>query len=267
MKHLLYLSLLLSHVSWLVSSFVATPRPFSTTSVYTPKRSNYDVSLNMEIDGSVAIVGAAVLVFFGQKINKENTKGLEGATTTSSATDAIAPTVVPDFASSVEESSVDRSISIQDVLATGGTESDGVIEDGDVDEEEEEKDTDDESDIKEEVEDAIESTTELIPEVTSDPEPVKTISRASIATPDIDSAKRAVASTLQGELARKEKLTSSTRSLEFDVTMIDSGPLVEDAVAADVEASSGGSEAKKSAVGVRILKKIAMPWKKFSNLS
>jgi hypothetical protein len=94
--------------------------------------------------------------------------------------------------------------------------------------------------------------------------------------PDISSLKRRVASTLKSEMAMKERLGEEHEEIMQEILMQEPGPqkpipkpkVVEPILAAFLEEEEEIEEkVEKSPVMARIVKKLVMPWKKFSTLS
>lgn len=113
-------------------------------------------------------------------------------------------------------------------------------------------------DVRKVMEDIIEENEKAPKVVKSRPAPVS-------ATPNkLGSLKKQVASTLASEMAMKERLQKNT-SEEKEVAMMEPGPqktIPKPAVITPPE----DPPKKKSALPIRVVKKILMPWKKFSKL-
>lgn len=109
--------------------------------------------------------------------------------------------------------------------------------------------------------------------------PIQSRSRPSAISFDseISSLKRRVASTLKSEMAMQERLGKENEELMQEILMEQPGPqkpilkpkVVEPILAAFLEEEVEEEEEKvtKSSVVARIVKKLVMPWKKFSTLS
>jgi len=90
----------------------------------------------------------------------------------------------------------------------------------------------------------------------------------SFDTPEISSLKRRVASTLKSEMAMKERLGNEHEDMIQEILMQQPGPQKPILKPKVVEPNLAEEEkVKKSPVVVRIVKKMVMPWKKFSTLS
>jgi hypothetical protein len=253
MKYIINLTLILSH-AWLVSSFV-TPKPSLSPPIVvntstskagglqvpgsSQQSRTYDVSMNMDLGidpaASAAIVSAAIIVFAGQKTNEKN------------AEDDVETSTEDDVAVAGEIETK------EDVGAESTAE---AVDEG--------VSTTDDSGIDNTVKSAME---DMIKEYENDPKPAKKSRPTSLQTPDVDAAKKKVASTLAGEMAMKERLTSSSSDLDIDIKIMEPGPQKAIPKPMAVSSPEGESEEKENShAAVRILKKVFMPWRKFSNL-
>jgi len=224
----------------------------------------YDVSLNMEFDpaSSVAIVAGAMAVY---AVQQESVKNAELDTKETSATAKTREVVL-----AIDESEVNADI--PDEIATTPELEPEPKPDPEPEVEStvpEEVDTDaggtsnlEASGIDSTVREAME---DMIEEFEKDPKPIKTSRPVSPLVPDVDAAKKKVASTLESETQKIERLVKNTsRSLDIDVEMMEPGP--QKAIPKPVAVSAPEETPKKSPVVFRVAKKVLFPWKKFSHL-
>ena len=238
------------------SNIVAGLRAPAAFSGPSSKFRGSDVSLNMAFDpeSSAAIVGAAMVVY---AVHQESVKNAELDTKESSE-----PAKTRDVVLAIDESEVDANIpdEIEPEPEPAPVVASPVPDD---------VDTDaggtsnlEASGIDSTVREAME---EMIDEYEKDPKPIKSSRPVSPLVPNVDAAKKKVASTLESETQKKERLIKNTsRGLDIDVEMMDPGP--QKAIPKPAAVSAPEDPPKKSPVVFRVTKKILFPWKKFSQL-
>lgn len=244
------------------ANIVAGSRTPTAFSGQLSKIRGYDVSLNMEFDpaSSVAIVAGAMAVY---AVQQESVKNAELDTKETSSTAKTREVVL-----AIDESEINADI--PDEIATTPEpepepkpepEVESIVPD--------KVDTDaggtsnlEATGIDSTVREAME---EMIEEYEKDPKPINSSRPVSPLVPDVDAAKKKVASTLESETQKKDRLVKNTsRSLDIDVEMMEPGP--QKAIPKPVAVSAPEEPLKKSPAVFRVAKKILFPWKKFSHL-